>query len=233
MKRIAFVAKNSNDIPLIKKQLKEKGIKNIDVFSEPPNDKYDFIELNVEPNKEYANIYDFTNNLIEHGLIEHRYDPISSNQSKSIERLNGFIDRSKNDIVSFTQVDFKTFVEEIKELEKQDIRNLTVVQLIDLFRTTANIPKLADIANEIHYRKHGWRLSASAMATMKENMARAYAILDAYGKGNATLKAYKTRLRNILNQNKKLAAMIYFPDFWLQQMYESHPWWLEEADEVF
>ena len=47
-------------------------------------------------------------------------------------------------------------------------------------------------------------------------------LLEEYGKRRSTIKAYKTRIRNILNQGKKLSAMIYFPEWLYKQTIEKY-----------
>ncbi len=187
---------------------------------------------------EYGELYDFGKCIQNLGFVEDEYNPLEppSQQPRYRKYIDSYVKQSDDEVVQVTKQDVEVFIKEIEKREKRKLSELSTKELVVLFDATQSVTKLADIANEFHYRKHKWRLSANAMAAMKENMARVYTILDAYGKGNATLKAYKTRLRNILNQNKKLASMIYFPDWWLEKMYENHPWWKEEmkeADEVF
>jgi len=74
--KIAFVASAYNETDKIKKQLKEKKIKNIDVFdygSEPNG--YDKIITNVRANKKNGEILDLSQCLQTHGFPEEQYFP--------------------------------------------------------------------------------------------------------------------------------------------------------------
>ena len=47
-------------------------------------------------------------------------------------------------------------------------------------------------------------------------MQKVVDILSEYNKEISTIKAYKTRIRNVLNGEKKLASLGHFPKFFLE-----------------
>lgn len=70
MKKILFIAKQEKDIPKIVEQLKNKNIKNITVQKDDTNYVfYDYIERDVEPNKEKALLIDCVGNSGNHNIL--------------------------------------------------------------------------------------------------------------------------------------------------------------------
>jgi len=78
MKRIAFVCSAYNEKLEIESQLRKQNISNIDVFpylSEPDDVKYQVIEYNVRPDKQYGIILDLAQCINTHGLPDEKYTP--------------------------------------------------------------------------------------------------------------------------------------------------------------
>lgn len=186
---------------------------------------------------EYGELYDFGKCIQNLGFVEDEYNPLEPQQTKEYQKyIDSYVNQSSDEVVPVTKESVEVFVEEIKRKEKENLSNLSTKDLVVLFDATQSIDKMMDIANEFNYRKYGWKYKTSTIDLAKKNMLDVYNQLELYGKGQATLKAYKTRIRNILNQGKKLASMIYFPDFLHNKFLEQHPWIIEdiqEAEDVF
>jgi hypothetical protein len=95
-KKIALVASYYNEVEGIKENTKD--ISNIDVFpygSEPEG--YDFIEYNIRPNKEYAEILDMAQIVSNHGFVDtDHYEP--PERGPSAEKNKQLLDEATKDL---------------------------------------------------------------------------------------------------------------------------------------
>jgi len=187
--------------------------------------------------KKESFLYDFGNCLINIGFPEDKYEPSKENiahrRTKSNENqfLEQYIDNVSDEIVEVSKAKLELFIQEIRRLEEQELSNLDIHSLIKLFRTTDRIDILVKCANEYHRRKYGWSYKPQTVDLMIKNAKEVFEKLSLVGKENSTFKAYKTRLRNILNEGKvKLSSFIYFPEWFYQSTLEKYPWLKEEAE---
>ena len=217
MTKIGFVPKNVEDKELIELQLKEKNITNVDVIVDRNLLKnYKYVEYNVVPNKPYSEFYDITDCLIRMGIPED-FVPFKDKrefkkhklQQTMVEQL---INRTNKEVVEITREKIEEFEVYLEELERNSLHLLSIDELRDLFNATYNVRLLVLIANEYHRRKYGWMLRTKTIEWIIKNMEDVLEKLSVYNKEASTIKAYKTRIRNILNSGKKLASMGHFPD---------------------
>ena len=175
----------------------------------------------IYPGKEYAEFYDITDCLIRMGIPED-FMPFKDKKEFNRHKLQQtmveqLVNRTNEKVVEITKEKIEDFEVYLEELEKNSLHLLTVDELRDLFNATSNIRTLVLVANEYHRRKYGWMLRTKTIEWIIKNMESVLEKLSVYNKEASTIKAYKTRIRNILNSGKKLASMGYFPDFWYQE----------------
>jgi hypothetical protein len=179
--------------------------------------------------KEYCEFIDISNCLINYGLPEEFKgfkDEIEFKQFKqkqtlveskfSIEMNQGeeLIDVSSDALIKFTN--------ELKEIKNKSYRHMSVDELRKAFLTTNSIRELVHIANEVNRRKNGFMYRDTTTEKIIEQMEKYYNLLSSFNKEKSTMKAYKTRIRNILNKGKKLSSMIYFPEWYYNEVIKKY-----------
>jgi hypothetical protein len=155
--KIAFVASVYNEVDKIKKQLKKKKVKNIDVFeyNTEPNG-YDEIIYNVRPNKEYSEILDLSQCLQFHGFPEELYNPPVKTGDRAKDKnakeeqvanlrlpyLKTILDGDKP-----IEVNKKIYIEKINHILARDkkLTELNTKDLITRFEITSNPVELIAI----------------------------------------------------------------------------------------
>jgi type I site-specific restriction endonuclease len=187
--------------------------------------------------KEESYLYDFGNCLVNLGFPEEYYEPPkeahSITKSNATSFLEQYIDNHQDEVVEVSKAKLELFIEEVKKLERQNLSKLTTEELVKLFRTTDDIEIMIRCANEYHFRKHGWKLRENTIQLMVSNALIYHDELSLVGKGGSTMKAYRTRLRNILNKNKKLASFIYFPEWFYNETKRKYPWLFNDIEMPF
>ena len=220
LNHIAFVAYQESAVNIIKKQLNQKNRQDIDVLS-PNGDttKYKYVEYNVQPNKEYGEILDLAGLVSRHGFHDEVYNPpIHGDKTalvKEAKRLEApiieHIVGQEPTYISREIVDVK-----LKELERQeaDIDSLTVDQMSALYDTTTNLEVACELAYRINERIRG---SSYRKDTPQWAIEPALQMLEDFPEYRTRLiKTFKTRMKNIVKDGKKLAAIRYF-DQWLRE----------------
>jgi len=175
----------------------------------------------LHPSKNHADVYDITDCLIRMGIPED-FKPFKDKtefkkhklQQTIVEQL---INRTNEKMLEITKEKIEDFELYLEELENNSYHLLTIDELRDLFNATSNIRTLVLVANEYHRRKYGWQLRTKTIELIIKNMEDVLDKLSEYNKEASTIKAYKTRIRNLLNSGKKLASMIHFPGWFYEQ----------------
>jgi len=175
----------------------------------------------IDKNKTHTEFYDITDCLIRMGIPED-FRPFKNKtefkkhklQQTIVEQL---INKTNEEMVEITKEKIEDFELYLEELENNSYHLLTIDELKDLFNATSNIRTLVLVANEYHRRKYGWQLRTKTIELIIKNMEDVLDKLSKYNKEASTIKAYKTRIRNLLNSGKKLASMIHFPGWFYEQ----------------
>ena len=173
--------------------------------------------------KDKCEFIDVTNCLLNFGLPEEfkgyrtKEEQMTAKQRMSkVEKYFEF-NKKEKDVLDVNKEILVEFTNKLKVLNKSNYISKTTLQLINMFNSTDDIREIVLIANEYHRRKYGWFLKDKTLNKMIEEMSKYASLLEEYGKRKSTVKAYKTRIRNILNQGKKLASMIYFPSWFYEE----------------
>ncbi len=175
----------------------------------------------IYEDKKFTEFYDITDCLIRMGIPE---DFIPFKDKKEFKKhklqqtmVEQLINRTNEEVVEITREKIEDFEVYLEELERNSLHLLSVDELRDLFNATSNVRLLVLIANEYHRRKYGWMLRTKTIEWIIKNMEDVLEKLSVYNKEASTIKAYKTRIRNILNSGKKLASMGHFPDWFYKE----------------
>ena len=222
---IAFIAKKPGIVDEIRKQIEAKEIININVL--PPGadtSKYEYVEYDVEPNKEYAEILDLGQCVSTLGFVEEPLPMVEKGDKGTL--IKEMMKRERKIITDMvdeepTEVTLDLVLEELKEIERKrnQIGQMKVDELLRLYDQTFDIRQNLVIANEIAKRvNRGW-VKESSIEWILEPWEETLQNLQPYMVPQLT-KAFRTRAKNILKDGKKLASLRYFHDWLL----ENNPW---------
>ncbi len=175
----------------------------------------------IYENKKITEFYDITDCLIRMGIPED-FVPFKSKKEFKKNKLQQtiveqLINRTNEGITEITREKIENYKIYLKELERKSLATLTIDELRELFNATNDVRLLVLIANEYHRRKYGWMLKTKTVEWIIKNMEDVLEKLSEYNKEASTIKAYKTRIRNILNSGKKLASIGFFPDWFYKE----------------
>ncbi|MHA1691818.1 MAG: hypothetical protein ACTSU7_09280 [Candidatus Heimdallarchaeaceae archaeon] len=215
---IIFKVSDNKDIVLIRKQLDEKERFDIKVVSLEYIGKVD--ELNVKPNKEYAELLDLANITKLHGFPSESYTPpingdksqLLKAKSKASCQMISLLTNEEPTPVFREQYDL--FVEEINRRSKS-LRTMEMKDIKGLYEVTMDINQIVHIAYEMYYRMHEVSYRESTLEWVLEPILAF--INDFPDYEYRIIRTYRTRAKNITIQKKKLAALRFF-DQWLRTM---------------
>ena len=237
--KIAFVAKKTEEIELIKKQLKEKNVSNVSVLSVKDNtDGYDIVEYNVEPDKEFSEYLDLGQTLSSFGFHTDIYVPPKRTGDRKVDaellqeaNRNSLEDLSAVLSNDLEPIDFETYnlkIQRIKEALTKNLYDLSIKDLAAAFEVSKDHKEIITIATIIYTYKHGRPVSKNgyeydykpenfwSTSTFGDNEdfhvhhpMQYY--FDMYPDLKSRwIKALKSRLRTIIKEGKKLFSITGF-----------------------
>jgi len=180
----------------------------------------------IHNDKSKVEFYDLTNTLLKYGFPEEFrcYD--------SKEGLIELLEKNKENgtylrntepridgSVEFSESKIKEFKIRLERLKKESLEELSIDELRLLFDNETDPLVLIKIANIVYKRKYNISLTNEQINWIVGKMNQGLKIMDEkYNARFKAIKAYKTRIRNIINSGKKLTSMGYFPS-WFYQNY--------------
>ena len=195
-----------------------------------------FRASNMTENKQYAKIYDVGGCLAEHGFIDKEdYIPqedreavkniIKENKIKNIEEILEF--KKDEEVVEFSEEKVKVYIQEMDKYKLEVMQGKDINALLNAYNLAYTIEDILMIGSKIYDLVWGTTTKLSTIDWIKGNYYDKTSILPQ--KEVYFMKATKTRLKNIIKQNKKFASLYYFQDKLLEWIYEAEPW-LQEKD---
>lgn len=240
--KIAFVVKNKKDLNIIKKQILEKGISNIDVLDKNEDiSGYDIIKYDISPNKQFSEYLDLGQTASSFGFHTDPYDPPEKDlfnpekskkalekakQHLALDNLKVLIDSEEPE--EFTRESFNIKMQELKDKiaqqEKEDANNLTIPDLMKMFHLAKEPISIITIGAQIMKKCYGRPISAKGYQYdydpfwICEPWDKAF---EEYPeKKSQWTKSLKTRIGNIIKQEKKYASLRFFIDFLVEKHIE-------------
>ena len=190
-----------------------------------------FRASNMTENKQYAKIYDIGGCLAEHGFIDKEdYVPqedkeavkniIKENKIKNLEEILEF--KEDEEIIEFSEEKVKVYIEEMDKYKLEVMQGNNINALLNAYNLAYTIEDILMIGSKIYDLVWGTSTKLSTIDWIKGNYYGKIAILPQ--KEVYFMKATKTRLKNIIKQNKKIASLYYFQDFLLDNLRQNEPW---------
>ena len=175
--------------------------------------------LRAHHNKEYGIILDLAGCVSRHGFHDEPYSPPVKGDKRALLRAQEtlsapIIEHIVND--EPTEVTRELIVTAVEETRKrsENIPSLTIQQLTALFETTTNIATAIWIGFEIQKRKTNQNYDQSTISWCLAPWFKAFE--DYPNEVNYFRKAAKTRIRNIVRDNKKMVSIKFFIDFLIE-----------------
>ena len=171
------------------------------------------------PGKEHGIILDLCGGVARLGFHDDPYNPPKYGDRKELraqmERLQKpVIDNlAKEEPTEITREIVFEAVEELKRKER-DLQNQDIVDVMMIFETTLDVKTIIAAACEINRRKTGKPWTDDFVEWCAGPWIELLDLVPSYER--MILKAMKTRLKNIVRDGKKIAAIYYFCD-WLSK----------------
>jgi len=178
--------------------------------------------------KDKCEFIDITNCLLNFGFPEEFKGFRTKEEAKEFKAKSTLIEKyfefnkHNNEMLILDKETINDFTNSLVLLKNKSLVKYSIDELKQAFIFAEEPRELVLIANEFHRRKYGWFLKTRTIEKMIYEMNKYANELDRFGKRKSVIKAYKTRIRNILNQGKKLSAMIYFPEWFYKQTMEKY-----------
>lgn len=174
----------------------------------------------IADGKTHAEWLDLASNLSEHGFPEDDWSPVPIGDRINLSEMKK--DRelievkliSKENPTEITREKVLLKTEEILRLKQIAISVQTGAQLSINFNTTSSIGYAIKIGMEIDKRKNGKEYNKSTHDWIMEEVKRFQDDFPEYG--SRIITTFKTRIKNIVRDGKKMAGLRYFPD-WLRE----------------
>jgi len=178
----------------------------------------------IHNSKDSVEFYDLTNTLLTYGFPETftQFEDLS-------EYIEHLMDNQINDTyLNYTEADNTGSVElsidnidefkfKLEELRKSNIKIASIDELRLMFDNENDIKIIIDIANEVARRRDLLTLKPNQIVWVVSELTKYLELLSELNKTKSTIKAYKTRIKNILNNGKKLTSMGYFAEWFYEQ----------------
>lgn len=250
MCKIAFIPKNSKDIETIRQQLFIKRISNIDVLLDTDDlSKYEIIKYNIEPSKQFAEYLDLGQTTSLHGFHTDPFTPVIKDlnnpemskkalevaKSKlSLEDLKVILDSSEPELV--TRESFNVKMQELKarlhKAEQEEKENLSIQDLMKLFHLSKEPISVITIGAQIMTKCYGRPVSNKGFEYSYDPFWISQPWEEAFtkypDKKSQWFKALKTRIGNVIKEEKKYASIRFFIDFLVKNYLEESVSMLDE-----
>jgi superfamily II DNA or RNA helicase len=175
--------------------------------------------------KDYAEFLDLSGVVAEHGFHTEPYSPPEYGNKEDLlavktkaeaKEIKHIVDEEPTEI---TREDVEVFVRELKEKEKK-IHEMEIKDLSALFDMSYDIDVIVEIAYRIQQVKSGEAYKASTIDWVAAKWESVLVDNEQYRQ--KWVKALKTRAKNIVRDNKKLASLYYFVDFLNEKKEDSY-----------
>lgn len=228
---IAFVTKKNSSADTLRSQITKKGINNVTVFEfgeEPNKNEYDFIEYDVEPNKEKAILLDFGQCTSEFGLYNEVYEPPKSGDKAGLQRakdnakldgINIFLHEEDKKIAPIRRGEV---VSTLQRIRTNAMTSRDAKSLIMLFDASTDINEILYYAWRINEIKTGEPIKQSSIDWVSDKWY-GFVYGGSMNSEARNIKALKTRAKNIVRDGKKLSSLYYFAD-WLLENERTQSW---------
>ena len=166
--------------------------------------------------KEYAEFLDCCGIVKEHGFHNEIYEPPEFGNKKALAEAKakaeasaiGFI--TKEEPTWITRTDINVFVEQLNS-KMANTRTIDNLELKNIFETSNDLAQLVKTIFEAYRRRYCIDYKQSTIDWITDHWLSAFKEYP-HSKDRWT-RAFKTRARNIFNEQKKLASLYYFIDF--------------------
>lgn len=176
--------------------------------------------IRISPGKEYAEILDLAGLVADFGYHDEVYEPPMYGDKEGLSQINEKLAAreisllAKEEPTEITREMINVKVEELKRKKKR-IHELNFHDLLAVFESSWDPKEIVNAAFNIKHRKTGENFK---LATVDWAAEPWYIFLNTFPQYRTRiLKAMKTRCKNIVSQNKKLASIHYFPQWLLEQ----------------
>ena len=200
--------------------------------------------IRTAPGKKYAELLDLAQCTSRFGFHTTQFTPLEHSGNIDLDRTRKLLSDSEMELKHLAQTlpddgnelqefDFEKYALSIQKLaakekllleKKNDITTWTMKELASTYDYTDNIQTVIAIGAEIYTRKFGSPISKKGYAYSYDPEWISEGALVAFSKypekKRQWLKAYKTRCRNIIKQEKNFNSLKFFID-WLVERYES------------
>jgi len=162
----------------------------------------------ITKNKKEFEYICLSNNLFVHGIPE-------IDNGKDSKMISAIFKTIKDNNYAFS---YKDINKNLSFYEKQiSLASATIEQLKILFEYTDDVRMIVNIINEVNRRKKGYYLRGSIIEKIIYEMNFYLEKLEKFNKKKSTIKAYKTRLRNIVNSGSRIENFKSFPKWFYEQ----------------
>ena len=174
MSRIAFIPKDIKNIELIKKQLYNKKISNIDVLTiDDDISSYEFVEYDIEPNKDEAEYLDLAQTTSRFGFHTDHYIPLQRTGDKTADKkaMQDLESTYALDDISVvldsdepTHITRDSYVEQLEAIKKsleKDLKSMSIQDLAKAYDLAKTHIDVITIACLIYTWKYGKPVSKS------------------------------------------------------------------------
>ena len=223
--KIAFVLKKNLSKNIVEEQILSKKIKNISVFNydeEFNKNEYDFIEYEVSNNKERAIWLDFSQTTREFGMYDEEYEPPKLGDKHSLLRTK---EQARIDGIGIhldeldekcAKVNRGEVIATLTRIKQNALSQRNARQIIALYDSSMNLEELLNYSSEIYAIKYGLNVEHRTKDWVLGRWDK-FLEEESFSPRTKNIKAFKTRLKNIVKDGKKISSLYYFADWLLEQ----------------
>ena len=174
----------------------------------------------IAEGKEFAEYLDLAGTIMEHGFHNELYSPPLPGDKNARTMIQDELQAkeiayiAKEEPTEITRVDIDVVVKELKEKEKK-IHEMDIKDLNTIFTMSSDIHVVTEIAFRIKEIKTGEPYKSKTVDWISDKWD--LMLFENPEKKIQWLKAFKTRSKTIVRDNKKLASLYYFADFLVEK----------------
>jgi len=173
--------------------------------------------IRTSPNKEYFELLDIANNTATFGFHDEVYNPPEQGDKNGLDKENERLAAKEISLIvdeEPTLIKRSLVFDKVQELKSKAKRipELEFKDLLAIYETSQEPRQIIEIGYDINRRKTGTAYQGTQIDWATELWTPFMAKYPQYK--SRILRTLRTRLKNIVSQGKKVAAIHYFPD-WL------------------
>lgn len=176
--------------------------------------------IRTSPEKEYGEILDLAGLVSDFGFHDQVYEPPEYGNKEALSKATEEMSAREIKLIvgeeptEVTREDVEVKVQELQR-KKKKIHELPFNELLTIYDASWDPKEIIEIAFNIKYRKTGDNFKKTTVSWAAETW---YEMLEDFPQYRTRLlKSLKTRCKNIVSKNKKLASIHYFPKFLREQ----------------